>query len=112
MDNPVTITLIQTILEGTYIQQMSYVYAFLHLALTQYNTASQWTNKIPQFYAFLENPGFQSSQLPYLDLSTRASAKREKKKYALQFQNITNTRPHQSAEFYKAQFWIRKYGPF
>lgn len=112
MDNPLTIRLIQTILEGTYMQQISYVYAFLHLALKNYPIASQWTDKIPQFYAFLENPGFQSTQLPYLDLSTRASANREKKKYALQFQNITNIRPYQSGEFYKALFWIRKYGPF
>jgi hypothetical protein len=112
MDDPLTIRLIQTILEGTYIQQMSYVYTFLHLALKTYTTASQWTNTLPQFYAFLENPGFQSTRLPYLDLSTRASAKREKKKYALQFQNTTNERPHQSAEFFKAMFWIRRNGPF
>jgi hypothetical protein len=112
MAEPLTIRLIQTILEGTYIQQMSYVYTFLHLALKKYNTASQWTNTIPQFYAFLENPGFQSIRFPYLDLSTRASAKREKKRYALQLQNATNERPYQSADFLKAMFWIRKYGPF
>jgi hypothetical protein len=110
MDEDRLAPILHIISQEIYIQKLSYVYAFLHIALQTYTTANTWGPAKPQMYSYLESPG--SIQYPHLDLSTRASARREKKKYATLFQDAAHERPYHSERFFTASYWIRKNGPF
>ena len=112
MEDPNLTRLVQTIFQEIYIQQLSYVYAFLHLALKTCRTAKEWTAVKPHLQSFVENSTIGSLQYPYLDLTSRASAAREKKKWCMLFQETTHEHPHHSERVLTATYWIRKNVPF
>jgi hypothetical protein len=113
MDADITVPLLfQIVSQEIYIQKLSYVYAFLHIALQTYSSASTWNAAKPKLYAFLESPIHIAIQLPFLDISTRTSAKREKRDSSVRFRVLTQEQPHQSERILSAMIWTMQNGPF
>jgi hypothetical protein len=82
-------------------------YAFLTHLLNQYTTAESWTNACAHMYTAAEQYHIGATHLPYLNLSSRAAAKREQKKWSRYIYQLTNEYPTISKRVYTANLQVK-----
>lgn len=70
------------------LERAAYTYAFLSAMNRRFKTAEAWNHAKPIIVVAAEQLEAGIVRLPYLDLSSRSTAKREKQKWATIFQQI------------------------
>lgn len=72
------------------LEQATYTYACLSLFLKRFSTKSEWKRVRETLAVAVEQFEVGTTRLPYLNLSTRSSAKQEKQKWAELFTQISD----------------------
>lgn len=75
------------------LERVAYTYAFLSLMLRRFHSAEQWNDAKATIQVAAEQLEAGMIRLPYLNLKSRTTAKREKKKYAAIFEQIQEGDP-------------------
>lgn len=70
------------------LERAAYTYAFLSLMLRRFHSAERWSQSNSIIVAAAEQLEAGMIRLPYLNLSCRTTAKREKQKWATLFEQI------------------------
>lgn len=91
------------------LERAAYTYAFLNQVLKTYTTKTSWRQTRDLIIAAAENFEIGNTRLPYLDLSTRTTAKREKKQWAATFQQIAGESPRVSTRVKAARRFLLNY---
>jgi hypothetical protein len=79
-----------SITRETILQRSTYTYAFISYLLRRYINAKQWLENREKILSILERFNLYGIRLPFLDLTNRSTAKREKKKWARIYGDLTN----------------------
>jgi hypothetical protein len=82
-------------------------YTFLTHLLSRYTTSESWTNACTYMYTAAEQYHIGATRLPYLNLSSRAAAKREQKKWSRYIYQLTNEYPNVSKRVHSANFHVK-----
>jgi len=77
-----------TISRESLLERSAYTYAFLSLLLRRYKTAADWTEHRESIIASIEHFDVQGIRLPFLDISSRTTAKREKQRWAKLYEEM------------------------
>lgn len=88
------------------LERATYTYAFLNLMLRRFNTAEKWTHVRDTIIIAAEQFELGSTRLPFLDLTTRTTAKKEKKKWYILFCEFSDETPRTSERMQSAKRWI------
>jgi hypothetical protein len=88
------------------IERITYTYSFLTLMLKRFKTASEWLDARDGIVYAAEQFEIGTTKLPYLDLTTRVSAKQERQKWTNVFKELVNEHPRESVRVYAAHRWI------
>jgi hypothetical protein len=81
-----------TITRDSVLERSAYTYAFLSLLLRRYKTAAEWIEHRDSIIASMEQFNIQGVRLPFLDLTSRTTTKREKKRWARIYQELDEGR--------------------
>lgn len=79
------------------LERAAFTYAFLSIVLRTYRTTVAWKAARDTLIASAEQFEFGSTRLPFLDLTTRTTAKKERRKWADLFTQISDE-PYRSSE--------------
>jgi hypothetical protein len=107
--NPALQTLFTTalVLSHTFaVEQVSYIYAFLSLMLRKFDTAEKWGEARDIICMAAEQFELGTLRLPYLDLTSRHTAKKEKQKWKEVFRELTDESPRRSDRIQTARRWL------
>ena len=90
------------------LERAAYTYAFLSVMLRRFSTAETWNQAKPTIIVAAEQLEAGMVRLPYLDLSSRTTAKREKRHWANLFGQIQPDEPsaRTSPRVKAARRWI------
>lgn len=88
------------------LERTAYTYAFLSLMLKKFNTSEKWTQARDTIILAAEQFELGTTRLPFLDLTTRTTAKKEKKKWYLLFCEFSDEFPRTSERIQSAKRWI------
>ncbi len=91
------------------LERLAYTYAFLQQILKTYTTKTSWRQSRDMIISAAEQFEIAGVRLPYLDLTTRSTAKREKKKWGTTFQQISGESPRISARVKSARRILLSY---
>ena len=75
------------------LERTAYTYAFLSLMLRRFHSAERWKDARATIQVAAEQLEAGMIRLPYLNVKSRTTAKREKKKYAVIFEEIQQGGP-------------------
>ena len=92
--SPISFVLSMIITNEIQLGNAMHVYTFLSTMLARYDTLEKWNVASPHIYELAEHAGTSTQRLPYLDLRTRASAKREMKAWSRRVRELANQTPH------------------
>ena len=95
-----------TINQEEVLERAAYTYAFLTLALRRYDTAHRWNQAKDALVAITEHVQFGITRLPFLDLTTRTTAKQEKRKWRRLYIQMTGEEPRHAERVASACRWI------
>ena len=84
------------------LERAAYTYAFLSLMLRRFDTAAKWQNSKDSIVAASEQFEMGSTRLPFLDLTSRTTAKKEKNSWAEIYIQIGDGTSPRTAERIKA----------
>jgi hypothetical protein len=70
------------------IERSAYTYAFLSLLLRRYKTAANWTEHRESIITSVQQFSVEGIRLPFLDVSSRTTAKREKQRWAKFYEEL------------------------
>lgn len=107
--NPELQTLFTTALvlsHTTAVEQVSYTYAFLSLMLRRFDTVEKWKEAKDIICMAAEQFEAGALRLPYLNLKSRHTAKKEKQKWKDIFLELTNESPNKSERIQTARRWL------
>lgn len=88
------------------IERACYTYAFLSLMIRRFKTAADWHQARDTIIMASEQFECGTIRLPFLDLTTRTTAKREKKKWRNIYNELTQEDPNHSERTQSARRWI------
>jgi hypothetical protein len=88
------------------VEQVSYIYAFLSLMLRRFDSSAKWSDAKDTIYAAAEQFEIGATRLPFLDLSSRRAAKKEKQKWKDVFVDLTDESPKRSERIQAARRWL------
>jgi hypothetical protein len=88
------------------VERACYTYAFLSLMIRRFKTANQWYEARETIIMASEQFECGSTRLPFLDLTTRTTAKKEKKKWRELYYQLTEEDPNRSERTQSARRWI------
>jgi hypothetical protein len=90
------------------LERAAYTYAFLSAMIRRFTTARSWSQAKPTIIVAAEQMEAGMVRLPYLDLTSRSTAKRDKQKWATIFQQIDEdgTSARTSPRVKAARRWI------
>lgn len=91
------------------LERAAYTYAFLSQVLKTYTTKTSWHQTRDAIIAAAEHFEIGTTRLPYIDLTTRSTAKREKKKWSTTFEQISGESPRNSPRVLAARRAILNY---
>lgn len=92
------------------LERAAYTYAFLSLMLRRFVSASNWNKSKDTIVAASEQFEIGSTRLPFLDLSSRTTAKKEKRIWANIYREIGNgTSPRTEERVKAARRYILQY---
>jgi hypothetical protein len=91
------------------LERAAYTYAFLSQVLKTYTTKTSWRQTRDAIIAAAEHFEIGTTRLPYLDLTTRSTAKREKKKWSTSFEKIAGESPRISERVKAAKRGLLNY---
>ena len=77
-----------TVTRESVLERSAYTYAFLSLLLRRYMTASEWLDHRDTIVASIEQFHMYGIRLPFLDVTSRTSAKREKRRWAKFYEEL------------------------
>jgi hypothetical protein len=95
-----------TINQEQVLERAAYTYAFLSLALRRYDTANKWNRVRDALVTISERAQFGMIRLPFLDLTSRTTAKLEKKKWRRLYIQMTGEEPRLAERVAAACRWI------
>jgi hypothetical protein len=88
------------------VEQVSYIYTFLSLMLRRFDTAEKWEEARDTICMAAEEFELGTLRLPFLNLSSRHSAKKEKQKWKDIFIELTDESPRTSERIQTARRWL------
>jgi hypothetical protein len=91
------------------LERAAYTYAFLSQVLKTYTTKAAWRQTRDGIIAAAEHFELGTIRLPYLDLTTRSTAKREKRKWSTLYQQVSGEEPRSSARVKSAKRSLLQY---
>jgi hypothetical protein len=78
------------------LERAAYTIAFLSILLKRYDTSRKWYESRDALIAAMEQFELGSIRLPFIDLTSRTTAKREKRKWTQLYEQIAEEHPRNS----------------
>lgn len=91
------------------LERAAYTYAFLSQVLKTYTTKPSWIQMRNAIIAAAEHFEMGTIRLPFLDLTKRSSAKLEKRKWAIAYEQLTGEHPRVSQRVKSAKRMLLTY---
>jgi hypothetical protein len=88
------------------VERATYTYTFLSLMLRRFYNANEWSKARDTIIMASEQFETGTTRLPFLDLTSRATAKKEKKKWKDIFTELTGETVQNSSRVQSARRWI------
>jgi hypothetical protein len=85
------------------LERAAYTYSFISILLKRYYNARRWHSSREALIAAMEQFNVGSIRLPFIDLSSRTTAKREKRKWALLYEEMAEESPRNSERVLSAR---------
>lgn len=96
--------------QETVLERAAYAYAFLVQILKTYPTKTAWRRNRDALIAAAEQFHIGDIRLPLFDLTSRTTAKREKRKWAETFEQVAGEPPRRSVRVLSAKRILLTYG--
>jgi hypothetical protein len=88
------------------VERASYTYVFLSLMLRRFSSSEEWLNARDTIIVASEQFEIGTTRLPFLDLTSRTTAKKEKKKWHELFVELTGEGIRNSYRIKSARRWL------
>jgi hypothetical protein len=88
------------------VERAAYTYTFLSLMLRRFYNSREWLRARDTIIIASEQFETGTTRLPFLDLTSRTTAKKEKKKWMDIFMELTGETVQNSARIQSARRWI------
>jgi hypothetical protein len=88
------------------VERAAYTYTFLSLMLRRFHNSSEWLRARDTIIIASEQFEMGTTRLPFLDLTARTTAKKEKRKWASIFTELTDEGLRNSNRIQSARRWI------
>ena len=85
------------------IERTAYTYAFLSILLKRFDTSTKWRTSRDALIAAMEQFEIGTIRLPFIDLTSRSTARREKRKWATMYVELTDEYPRSSERVISAR---------
>jgi hypothetical protein len=94
--NDISFVLSMILTNEVAIETAIHTYIFINQILNQYPTSESWESACAHIYNIAEHYSIGATRLPYLNLVSRAAAKKEQRKWSRLIYQVTNEYPHVS----------------
>ena len=78
------------------LERAAYTYSFISILLKRYDTARKWHTNRDALITAMEQFDVGSVRLPFIDLSSRTTAKRERRTWARLYEELAEEKPRHS----------------
>ena len=88
------------------LERATYTYSFVSLMLRRFGTAEEWSHAKDTIIMASEQFECGSIRLPFLDMTSRAAAKKERRKWLTTFRQLSEKEPRHSERVGVARRYI------
>ena len=88
------------------LERATYTYVFLSLMLRRFKNSEEWLRARDTIIVASEQFEIGATRLPFLDLTSRTTAKREKRKWSTIYHELTDESVRNSLRIQSARRWI------
>jgi hypothetical protein len=85
------------------LERAAYTYAFLSILLKRFDTSTKWRTSRDTLVSAMEQFEIGTIRLPFIDLTSRTTARREKRKWSSIYTQLTEEDPRSSTRITSAR---------